>query len=317
MGFLYINGVLVASGPQMIPATVTRTEQWVARSAYAGDAFFAGSMEELHVWSTVRSGSQIQMDMNQLTGDEPGLVAYYPLDEASGSTAFDRTANHYDATLTSTGTGDQPAWVADAGPGPGRVVASFTSADPAARPSDFTVMIDWGDGHSSAGIVTVNGQGGFNVSGSNIYLAPGTYTITVTVTDTFGGIGTGHGTANVLGFPHRSAAIHRQQDGIQVNAGAMTGFYVSGYPSGGSTFEFHTFTVMAIDAFGNQVTNYSGKVHLSSDDALLPEDYAFTDADAGMHVFTTAFQTAGTHCLRAVDVAMGSWVGEEDDIVVV
>src|SRR5262249_14209664 len=113
MGFLYINGVLVASGPQMIPATVTRTQQWVARSAYPADAFFAGSMEELHVWNTARTAAEIQRDMNELTGDEPGLVLYYPLDEAGGNTAFDRTANRYDGTLTSTAAGDQPAWVAD------------------------------------------------------------------------------------------------------------------------------------------------------------------------------------------------------------
>src|SRR5262249_15818698 len=159
--------------------------------------FFAGSMEELHVWSTVRSASQIQMDMNQLTGSEPGLVLYYPLDEASGNTAFDRTANHYNGMLTSTMAGDQPAWVAAAGPGPGRVVAGFTSANSAAQVSDFTVMIDWGDGHTSAGTVTVNGHGGFNVSGSNTYVAPGTYTITVTVTDAFGDSGMTQSTAQV------------------------------------------------------------------------------------------------------------------------
>jgi hypothetical protein len=198
-GFLYINGVLVASGPHLTPATVTRTQQWIARSNYAADAFFGGSMEEIHVWNTVRSAAQIQTDMNQLAGDEPGLVLYYPLDEGSGSTAFDRTANHYDGTLTSIGAGDQPAWVADPGPGPGRVVATFTNDDPSATASDFTATIAWGDGHTSAGTVTPDGRGGFNVSGSNTYAAPGTYTLTVAITDRFGNMAAAQSTAVVVG----------------------------------------------------------------------------------------------------------------------
>src|SRR5262249_52504639 len=174
-----------ASGPQLVPATVTRMEQWVGRSAYASDAFFSGSMEELHIWSTVRSAAQIQTDMNQLTGNEPGLVLYYPLDEGSGKTAFDRTANHYDGTLTSIGAGDQPGWLADPGPGPGRVLATFTSGDPAAKPGDFTVTIHWGDGGQSTGVVTSDGRGGFYITGSHTYKARRSSTVTVEITDKF------------------------------------------------------------------------------------------------------------------------------------
>jgi fibronectin type 3 domain-containing protein len=295
MGFLYINGMLVASGPQLIPATETRTQQRVARSNYGGDAFFSGSMEELHVWSTVRSASQIQMDMNQLTGNEAGLVLYYPLDEASGNTAFDRTANHYNGTLTSTMGGDQPAWVADAGPGPRRVVASFTSANPAARASDFTVMIDWGDGHSSAGIVTTNGQGGFNVSGSNTYAAPATYSVTVTVTDTFGGAGMAQSTANVTA----TAPL----------------FLVAGFPSSVQAGVPASFTVTALDAEGNVMTGYRGTVHFSSSDlhAQLPDDYMYTPDDNGVHTFTATLNTFGLQSITVTDRPAGI-TGSQRDI---
>src|SRR5262249_36462141 len=194
-------------------------------------------------------------------GDEPGLVLYYPLDEAGGTTAFDRTANHYDGTLTSTMAGDQPAWVADPGPGPGRVVASFTSGNPAALPSDFTATIDWGDGHSSAGTVTRDGRGGFNVSGSNTYAAPGTFTVTVAVTDAFGGTGMAQSTARV----EATAPL----------------FLITGFPSSVQAGVPGNFTVTALDAEGNVLTDYRGTVHFSSSDlrAQLPDDYTFTDAD--------------------------------------
>src|SRR5262249_18802758 len=157
-----------------------------ARSNYPADAFFRGSLEGLQIWNTARSRAQIRMDMNELTGKEPGLRAYYPMDEASGNLAFDRTANGFHATLTSTMPGDQPAWVADPGGGPGRAVATFTTGDPAAQPSDFTATITWGDGQRSAGTITSNGRGGFNVTGSNRYAAADTYTILVEVRDALG-----------------------------------------------------------------------------------------------------------------------------------
>jgi hypothetical protein len=287
MGFLYINGVLVASGPQLIPATEIRTQQRVARSAYGGDAFFGGSMAELHVWNTVRSAAQIQVDMNELTGNEPGLVLYYPLDEGTGNTAFDRTANHYDGTLTSTLAGDQPAWVADPAPLPARVVASFTSGDLSATAGNFTALITWGDGHMSAGTITPNGQGGFNVSGSNTYAAPGTYTITVVITDRFGGTGMAESTAQV------------------VATGPL--FLVDGFPSPIAVGTPGDFTVTALDAEGNVLTDYRGTVHFTSSDpaAELPDDYTFTDDDNGMHTFTVTLNTPGVQSITASDSTSG------------
>jgi hypothetical protein len=198
MGSIYINGVLAASGPQMIPANVTRMFNYIGRSNYP-DPFFQGSMQEVQIWRTTRSATQIQSDMNGLTGTETGLAAYYPMDEGSGTTIFDRTANHYDGTFTSTLTGRVPVWVGDSSPLPGRVVATFTSPNnPAARASDFTAMITWGDGHTSSGAISANGQGGFNVTGSNTYLEEGTFPRSVVVTDAFMSTGMAAGTVNVI-----------------------------------------------------------------------------------------------------------------------
>jgi hypothetical protein len=219
------------------------------------------------------------------------------------------------ATTAANVTGTQSGIVVDVAAA-GQIVVTTPYPSPVtagtAHPITITIEDTYGNTIPTyAGTVTVSSTDG--------QLTPFTYTF---VPDTDHGVHTFNGTLYTAGtqsifFDDTEAFIHGQQDGIQVNAAAMAGFAVFGYPSGGSTLEFHTFTVMAIDAFGNQVTNYRGTIHLSSDDAFLPSgDYTFTADDAGQHVFTTAFQHAGTHYLRAVDTAMASLFGEEDDIVV-
>jgi hypothetical protein len=200
--------------------------------------------------------------------------------------------------LTSTVAGDQPAWVADPGPGSGRVVASFTSANPLATAASFTAQITWGDTHQSAGTITPNGQGGFNVSGSNTYAQPGTFPITVVVTDQFNGMGTGHGTANV-----RAAVTH---------------FVVTGFPSPTTAGTSSTFTITAVDDLGRTFAGYRGTVHFTSSDpqAALPADYTFTAADNGVHTLPAALLTAGTQSLTATDTQTSSITGAQTGIVV-
>jgi hypothetical protein len=297
-GSIYINGVLVITGPQIVPATVVRTQQYVGRSNYPADAFFSGSIEDLHIWNSARSASQIHTDMNQVTGNEPGLVLDYPLDEGSGTTAYDRTAGRYNGTLLSTTTGDQPAWIADPGPGSGRVVATFTSANPSATAANFTAMITWGDGHQSPGTITPNGQGGWSVSGSNAYAQPGTYPISVVVTDQFTSTGTGHGTANVLA--------------------PVTQFFVTGFPSSIAAGTASTFTVTAQDDLGRTFTGYRGTVHFTSSDPLaaLPADYTFTAADNGRAIFGAALFTVGRQSITATDTSSETLTGTQANILV-
>jgi hypothetical protein len=63
-------------------------------------------------------------------------------------------------------------------------VAAFTNAGyPTHATADFTASIDWGDGTTTAGTVTANGNGGYIVSGSHAYGDEGTFTATVTLTE--------------------------------------------------------------------------------------------------------------------------------------
>ena len=70
---------------------------------------------------------------------------------------------------------------------PASVVATFTDANPNGVAGDFTATIDWGDGSTSAGTVSTRIGGGFQVSGGHTYADAGTYSVTVTITDTKGG----------------------------------------------------------------------------------------------------------------------------------
>ncbi len=61
-------------------------------------------------------------------------------------------------------------------------LATITSTDSSESASDFTADIDWGDGASSPGTVTLSGNQ-FTVSGSHTYGDEGSYSIIVNVSD--------------------------------------------------------------------------------------------------------------------------------------
>jgi hypothetical protein len=87
------------------------------------------------------------------------------------------------------------------------------------------------------------------------------------------------------------------------SAPQATSFSVSGFPSSISAGTAGSFTVTVKYADGSIDTNYTGTVYFSSSDyqALLPADYTFTAADAGMHTFSAMLLTAGTQSITATD----------------
>ena len=55
-----------------------------------------GIMDEVRLWDRALSDQEVKMGMNNtLTGQEPGLVAWWPLDEGCGDLAMDRTEHGY------------------------------------------------------------------------------------------------------------------------------------------------------------------------------------------------------------------------------
>jgi len=95
-------------------------------------------------------------------------------------------------------------------------------------------------------------------------------------------------------------------------------FVVSGFPSPSTAGVAGSFTVTAEDANGHIATGYTGTVHFTSSDAqaVLPANYTFVAADAGVHTFSTTLKTVGGQSITATDAAIGSITGTQTRITV-
>ena len=100
--------------------------------------------------------------------------------------------------------------------------------------------------------------------------------------------------------------------------GTVSALALSGLPSPYPGSTAHSLTVTAKNASGNTDPSYRGKVHFTSTDpkAVLPADYTFTSADAGVHVFSLTLKTYGTQSVTATDTVTSSIKGSQTGIVV-
>ena len=105
-----------------------------------------------------------------------------------------------------------------------------------------------------------------------------------------------------------NAAMTYFQRDIMVNAAAMTGFAFR-VPSSATAGLAFSVTLTAVDAFGNPIPGYVGKVHFTGPNGI-PVDYTFTAADAGSHVFSITFSATGTQTIGVQDAANGSLKGQ-------
>jgi len=105
----YLNGVLVGT-------STVGTADAAAPNSGQGDLYigksteseaapwwapYKGTIDELRIWSTVRTDAEIQKFQSRiLAGDEAGLAGYWRFEETEGSTAADKTGKSNPATLT-------------------------------------------------------------------------------------------------------------------------------------------------------------------------------------------------------------------------
>ncbi len=89
--------------------------------------------------------------------------------------------------------------------------------------------------------------------------------------------------------------------------GAVASSLVVAFPAATTAGVAQSFTVTALDAFGNVATSYTGKVTFASSDAqaVLPAAYSFTNKDNGVHTFSATLKTPGSQSITVQDSANG------------
>jgi hypothetical protein len=82
------------------------------------------------------------------------------------------------------------------------LVGSFIDYDTTKTAGSFTATIDWGDATpSTAGTVSANGSGGFNVTGIHTYANEGSYLLTLQIADMSGNLASATGTVVIADAP--------------------------------------------------------------------------------------------------------------------
>ncbi|MBP7555023.1 MAG: T9SS type A sorting domain-containing protein [Chitinophagaceae bacterium] len=112
---LYLNGSNTADVVRTLPAAdVVQTtdkfslgQEWDNATA---SGFFAGQLDEVRVWNSVRSNTQlVDNQYRQVATNSSGLLAYYKMTNNTGTTVTDNTGNGRNGTLV-----NGPAWQASA-----------------------------------------------------------------------------------------------------------------------------------------------------------------------------------------------------------
>lgn len=117
----------------------------------------------------------------------------------------------------------------------------------------------------------------------------------------------------------RANLVVRDLVGDTSNPGepVVTSFAVSA-PQSSIAGETFGVTVTALDAFGNPVPSYTGTIAFASLDTMagLPENYAFTEADNGIHSFSgIVLKTAGSQFVSVTDTVVNSVLGTATIVV--
>ncbi|MFC6225314.1 LamG-like jellyroll fold domain-containing protein [Hymenobacter artigasi] len=136
---LYLDGVAISSdnpGPHAVPNANNLTI-----GTTNGNEYFNGRIDEVRVWSVARTAAQLSITKGTgLPGGTAGLLAYYRLNEGSGTTTADATGTAANLATFVNG----PAWTTDAAPvtngTPVTLTVTDTGGNTATAPAIVTVL---------------------------------------------------------------------------------------------------------------------------------------------------------------------------------
>ncbi len=123
-----------------------------------------------------------QLAQIQTLNFEPPASPTTPAAHAITAQAAVPPAGSHGGSLTSS---PDPTFTFQVGASSTYQLETFYDSD---DPTGYGATIDWGDGNTSDGSITVGSSGGFLVSGTHTYANTGTYTIAVTFTDSNGSL---------------------------------------------------------------------------------------------------------------------------------
>jgi Concanavalin A-like lectin/glucanases superfamily len=121
----YVNGELQGTDTTGYSLDYAALPLYFGRTNASGggwEGFFNGQIDEVRIWNTTLTQTTIRQWMHREVSDSHpnygNLVGYWKLNEGSGQTVYDATANDNDGTLgSSSGSGsDDPTWVTSTAP---------------------------------------------------------------------------------------------------------------------------------------------------------------------------------------------------------
>src|SRR6185437_9244108 len=159
----------------------------------------------------------------------PGAVSVIINDAGDNDLTISATAAVVDAPLQASGVPVNPSQgvtVSNA------AVATFTDSGGAEPAANYTATIDWGDGATSAGAVSISGAT-FQVAGSHTYAAAGVHTITTSIKDEGGATATATSSTS-SGYLQLNLVSDQAGDGLIVDPNLVNPWGISLPPSAGA-----------------------------------------------------------------------------------
>jgi hypothetical protein len=228
---IYVNGVLKGSSTAPFTTLPACTNNIVIGEdpSIGFSEYFNGKMDDIRIWNKAKTASEILAEMNGcLNGNEPGLKAYFKLEEGFGTT----TADAKGGTGTLVGM-TNANWInegLDCGDG---IICSFEMTEKVTINIAQQPTITVNSGAICAGqsfTITPSGADTYSYTGGNNVVSPSTLTnYTVTGTSTLAGCSnTAVSTVSVNSLPN-----------VTVNSGAIcSGQTFTMNPNGANTYTY-------------------------------------------------------------------------------